>query len=76
MKKSISIVIALLLLINVFAVSAFAAVPAGNAIALTLTSDKDSYAAGETAMITLSVEAIAGVPALCAGRQLAHLPCG
>lgn len=68
MKKSISVVIALLLLVNVFAVSAFAAVPAGNAIALTLTSDKDSYAAGETAMITLSVEAIAGVPALCAGE--------
>lgn len=68
MKKSISVVIALLLLVNVFAVSAFAAVPAGNAIALTLTSDKDSYAAGDTAMITLSVEAIAGVPALCAGE--------
>ena len=68
MKKSISIVIAIMLLINVFAVSAFAAVPDGNAIALTLSSDKESYSAGETVMVTLSVETIADVAGISAGE--------
>lgn len=68
MKKSISIVIALMLLINVFAVSAFAAVPSGNAIALTLTSDKDSYAAGDTVNVTLSIETTSAVAGLSAGE--------
>lgn len=68
MKKSISIVVALLLLINVFAVSAFAAVPDGNAISLTLTSDKETYAAGETVYVTLSVETTSQVAGLSAGE--------
>lgn len=68
MKKSISIVVALLLLINVFAVSAFAAVPDGNAISLTLTSDKETYAAGETVNVTLSVETTSQVAGLSAGE--------
>lgn len=68
MKKSISIVVALLLLINVFAVSAFAAVPDGNAISLTLTSDKETYAAGDTVNVTLSVETTSQVTGLSAGE--------
>lgn len=68
MKKSISIVIALVLLLNVFAVSAFAAVPDGNAIAITLAADKDSYVAGDTVNVTMSIETIAGVPAISAGE--------
>jgi len=68
MKKSISIVIALILLVNVFAISAFAAVPSGNAIALTLSAEDKSYAAGETVMVTLSVETISAVAGLSAGE--------
>lgn len=56
MKKIVSVVVALLLMVNIFAVSVFAAVPAENAIAITLTSDKTSYVAGETALITISIE--------------------
>jgi hypothetical protein len=68
MKKSISIVIALILLVNVFAISAFAAVPSGNAIALTLSAEDKSYTAGETVMVTLSVETTSAVSGLYAGE--------
>lgn len=68
MKKSISIVIALMLLVNVFAISAFAAVPSGNAIALTLSAEDKAYAAGETVYVTLSVETTSAVSGLFVGE--------
>lgn len=68
MKKSISIVIALILLVNVFAISAFAAVPSGNAIALTLSAEDKAYAAGDTVTVTLSVETTSAVSGLYAGE--------
>ena len=68
MKKSISIVIALMLLVNVFAISAFAAVPSGNAIALTLSAEDKAYAAEETVMVTLSIETTSAVAGLSAGE--------
>ena len=68
MKKSISIVITLMLLVNVFAFSAFAAVPSGNAIALTLSAEDKAYAAGETVMVTLSIETTSAVSGLYAGE--------
>lgn len=68
MKKSISIVIALILLVNVFAISAFAAVPSENAIALTLSAEDKSYAAEETVMVTLSIETTSAVAGLSAGE--------
>lgn len=59
-KKILGVLLALAMLVNVFAVFSFAAAP-DSAIDLTLTPDKESYSAGEVVTFTVSEKVIAAV---------------
>ena len=59
-KKILGVLLALAMLVNVFAVFSFAAAP-DSAIDLTLTPDKASYSAGEVVTFTVSEKVIAAV---------------
>lgn len=59
-KKVLGVLVALAMLVNVFAMFSFAAVP-DTAIDLTLTVDKANYSAGEVVTITVSEKADAAV---------------
>lgn len=59
-KKILGVLLALAMLVNVFAVFSFAAAP-DSAIDLTLTPDKASYRAGDTVTFTVSEKVIAAV---------------
>lgn len=52
-KKVLGIVIALAMLLNVFALGVFAAYPADTAVKLYVTADSDTYAAGDTITFTV-----------------------
>lgn len=52
-KKVLGIVLAVAMLLNVFALGVFAAYPDDTAVKLYVTSDKDTYAAGETITFTV-----------------------
>lgn len=52
-KKVLGIVLAVAMLLNVFALGVFAAYPEDTAVKLYVTSDKDTYAAGETITFTV-----------------------
>ncbi len=68
-KKVLGVVLALMMLANVFAVSAFAAYPDDSACALIVTTDKANYAAGEDVTLTVSVKATSEVgPMLLTGQ--------
>jgi len=55
-KKVLSIVVALMLIINVFAVFSTAAVDSDYAVAIHLSTDKATYAAGETVTVSVKME--------------------
>lgn len=55
-KKVLSIVVALMLLCNVFTVLSTAAVADNYAVAMAVSTDKTSYAAGETAVVSVYIE--------------------
>ena len=57
-KKILGVLLALAMLVNVFAVFSFAAAP-DSAIDLTITPDKESYSAGEVVTFTVSEKVIA-----------------
>lgn len=59
-KKILGVLLALAMLVNVFAVFSFAAAP-DSAIDLTITPDKESYSAGEVVTFTVSEKVIAAV---------------
>lgn len=59
-KKILGVLLALAMLVNVFAVFSFAAAP-DSAIDLTITPDKASYSAGDTVTFTVSEKVIAAV---------------
>ena len=59
-KKILGVLLALAMLVNVFAVFSFAAAP-DSAIDLTLTPDKESYSAGDVVTFTVSEKVIAAV---------------
>lgn len=54
-RKVISVIMALMMLVSVFAMFSYAAAPE-SAIDLYITPDKDSYAPGETATFTVSIK--------------------
>lgn len=66
-KKILSVVLVLMVLANVFAVSAFAAFPDDAAVKLIITADKDSYAAGDTIVFTVSEQVVAEVGQMTIG---------
>lgn len=68
-KKVLGIVLAVAMLLNVFALGVFAAYPEDTAIKLILTPDKDTYAAGEDIIFTVSAMGNAEVGALTAAGQ-------
>lgn len=55
-KKVLSIVVALMLLCNVFTVLSTAAVADNYAVAMAVSTDKTSYAPGETAVVSVYIE--------------------
>lgn len=55
-KKALSIVVALMLIINVFAVFSTAAVDSDYGVAIRLSTDKATYAAGETVTVSVKME--------------------
>lgn len=59
-KKILGVVLALVMLVNVFAMFSFAAAP-DSAIDLTITADKDSYSAGDVVTFTVSEKVIGAV---------------
>lgn len=69
-KKILGVLLALAMLVNVFAVFSFAAAP-DSAIDLTLTPDKASYSAGEVVTFTVSEKVIAAVGDMRIGGQYA-----
>lgn len=68
-KKVLGVVLTLIMLVNVFAVSVFAAYPDDAAVALIVKTDKTSYSAGETVKVTVSAKALADVGSLRVGGQ-------
>lgn len=69
-KKILGVLLALAMLVNVFAVFSFAAAP-DSAVDLTLTPDKASYSAGDVVTFTISEKVIAAVGAMRIGGQYA-----
>ncbi len=55
-KKILGVALALIMIFNVFAVGTFAAFPADASVALTLKTNKEVYAPGETVTITFYVQ--------------------
>ncbi len=55
-KKILGVALALIMIFNVFAVGTFAAFPADASVALTLETDKEVYAPGETVTLTFFVQ--------------------
>ena len=68
-KKVLGVVLTLIMLVNVFAVSVFAAYPDDAAVALIVKTDKASYAAGETVVLTVSTKATAEIGGMRIGGQ-------
>lgn len=62
-KKALGVLVAIAMLVNVFAVLSFAITP-DTAIDLSLSTDKQSYKAGEVVTFTISVETISEITAL------------
>lgn len=55
-KKILGVALAVIMIFNVFAVGTFAAFPADASVDLTLTTDKEVYAPGETVTLTFYVQ--------------------
>ena len=58
-KRILGVVLALIMIFNVFAVGAFAAFPDDAAVKLTLSTDKTTYAPGDEIVVTVYQQAIA-----------------
>ena len=68
-KKVLGVVLTLIMLVNVFAVSVFAAYPDDAACALIVKTDKTNYAPGDEVVLTVAVKATADVgPMLLTGQ--------
>lgn len=68
-KKVLGVVLTLIMLVNVFAVSVFAAYPDDAACALIVKTDKDTYAAGDDVTLTVAIKATADVGPMCLAGQ-------
>ncbi len=66
-KKILSVVLVLMVLANVFAVSAFAAFPDDTAVKLIITADKESYNPGDEITFTVSEQVVAEVGKMTIG---------
>lgn len=69
-KKAFSIALALVMLVNVFAAMSSAAAPDA-AVDLYISTDKDTYAAGDEVVITVSEQVVAEVGTMFIGGQYA-----
>lgn len=68
-KRVLGVVLTLIMLVNVFAVSVFAAYPDDAAVALIIKTDKANYAKGDDVVLTLAIKATEEVgPVLLAGQ--------
>ncbi len=68
-KKVLGAVMAVIMILNVFAVGAFAAVPADTLVQLNLKTDKAVYAPGDEVVITFGAECIEELGSLMIGGQ-------
>ncbi len=68
-KKVLGAVMAVIMILNVFAVGAFAAVPADTLVQLNLKTDKTVYAPGDEVVITFGAECIEELGSLMIGGQ-------
>ncbi|MBE6748788.1 MAG: hypothetical protein E7557_06115 [Ruminococcaceae bacterium] len=68
-KRILGVILTLVMLVNVFAVSVFAAYPDDSACALIVTTDKTNYAPGDEVILTISTKATSEVgPMLLTGQ--------
>lgn len=68
-KRILGVVLALIMIFNVFAVGTFAAFPDDTAVKLMLSTDKTKYAPGEEIVITFSEQVIEEVGTMYIGGQ-------
>lgn len=68
-KKVLGVAMAVIMILNVFAVGAFAAVPADTLVQLNLKTDKAVYAPGDEVVITFGAECIEELGSLMIGGQ-------
>ncbi len=68
-KKIFGVVLALIMIFNVFAVGAFAAVPADTAVDLRIRTDKTTYAPGEEVVLTFGYDVADELTAMQLGGQ-------
>ena len=66
-KRILGVVLAIIMIFNVFAVGTFAAYPSDSAVKLSLSTDKAVYAPGDEIVITFSEEAIEELKTVYAG---------
>lgn len=68
-KKILGVALVLTMILNVFAVGAFAAFPDDTAVKLTISADKETYAAGDEVVLTFSEQVIAALGSMSIGGQ-------
>lgn len=69
LKKVLGVVLAIVMLANVFAMGVSAAFPDDTAVKLMLSTDKTTYAPGDTVIVTISEQVLAEVGAMTIGGQ-------
>ena len=68
-KKILGLLLALVMMFNVFAIASVAAFPDDTAVKLMIRADKESYKPGDTATLTFSVQSIEAIGNLRIGGQ-------
>ena len=68
-KKILGVALVLTMILNVFAVGAFAAFPDDTAVKLMLSTEKETYKQGDTVVLTFSEQVIAALGSMSIGGQ-------
>ena len=68
-KKILGVALVLTMILNVFAVGAFAAFPDDTAVKLTISADKETYSAGDEVILTFSEQVISALGSMSIGGQ-------
>lgn len=68
-KKILGVVLVLTMILNVFAVGAFAAFPDDTAVKLMIATDKETYAPGDEIVLTVSEQVISAIGTVYIGGQ-------
>lgn len=68
-KKILGVVLVLTMILNVFAVGAFAAFPDDTAVKLMIATDKETYAPGDEIVLTVSEQVISAIGSVYIGGQ-------